>query len=126
MDVKDKNFDVLLKWNEKAVSEAFEIVAYKYLGKHKSFNYRTLVENMLKTFRNMGWNMSSKLHILHSHLDVFTSKIGYVIDEHDECFYQDFFTVEKHYQGKWSQTLLVGYCWQLKRETELHTRQKKV
>jgi hypothetical protein len=126
MDVKDKNFDVLLKWNEKAVLEAFEVVVYKFLGKHKSPNYRTLVENMLKTFRNMGWNMSIKLHFLRSHLDVFTSKIGYVIDEHDECFYQDFSTVEKYCQGKWSQTMLIDYCWQLKRETQLHTRQKKV
>jgi hypothetical protein len=120
--VKDKNFNAFLKWTEKAVSEALTVVAYYFLGKQKSPNYKTLVENILKTFRYTGWNMSLKLHFLHSHLDVFTSKFGYVSDEHDKRFYQDVSTVEKHYQGQWSQTVLTDYCCQLKRETQLHAR----
>jgi len=87
LDVKDKNFDALLEWTEGGVSEALKVVAYNFLGKHKSPNYRTLVENMLKTFSYKGWNMSLKLHFHRSHLGVFTSKFGYVIDEHDERFH---------------------------------------
>jgi hypothetical protein len=99
-----------------------KVVAYNVLGKHKSLNYRSLVKNMLKTLSYMGWNMSLKLHFLHSHLDVFTSKCGYVSDEHDERFHKDVSVVEKLYQGQWSQGMLINYCWQLKRQTQLHTR----
>ena len=103
-----------------------KVVAYNFLGKHKSPNDRTLVEKMLKTFSYTGWNMPLKLHFLHSHLDVFTSKFGYVNDEHDERLHKDVTTVEKLYQGQWSQGMIIDYCWQLKRQTQLHTRQKKV
>jgi len=64
-----------------------KVVAYNCLGKHKSPNYKAVVKNMLKTFGYMGWNMLLKLHFPRSHLDVFTSKFGYVSDEHDERFH---------------------------------------
>jgi len=43
-----------------------------------------LVENSLQTFRNMGYNISLKLHFLHSHLYFLPSKFGDVSNEHDE------------------------------------------
>jgi len=34
-----------------------------------------------------------------------------VSDEHGEQFHQDIATMEKCYQGKWSQSMLADYCW---------------
>jgi len=58
----------LLKGTEKPASETFKVVVDHFLGKHKAINYKTRVENMLETFRNMGCNMSFKLHFLPNRL----------------------------------------------------------
>jgi len=47
------------------------VVAHNLLSKHKAPTYRTLVENMLATFRIMGCNMSLTLRFLHSHGEFF-------------------------------------------------------
>jgi hypothetical protein len=45
-----------------------KIVLDIFLGKHKAPNHKTLVENMHKTFRNMGCNRTLKLYFLLSYL----------------------------------------------------------
>jgi hypothetical protein len=60
--------------------------------------------------------MSLKLHFLDSHLDLFPENLGAVSDEHGETFHQDISNMEKRYQGKWSLSMLVDYCWTLKRD----------
>jgi hypothetical protein len=59
--------------------------------------------------------MSLKIHFLESHLDFFPENLGEVSDEHDERFNQDIMAMEKRYQGKWTSSMLAGYCWTLKR-----------
>jgi hypothetical protein len=56
--MKDEKFKALLKWTVRAVWEAFKVLVDNCLGKYRATNYRTLVENMLQTFRNTGCNMS--------------------------------------------------------------------
>jgi len=60
--------------------------------------------------------MSLKIHFQESHLDFFLEKLGEVSDEHGENFHQDFMTMEKRYQGKWTSSILVEYYWPLKRD----------
>ena len=64
----------------------------------------------------MECNMSLKIHFLESHLDFFPENLGEVSDEHGEKFHQDIMTKENRYQGKWTSSMLVEYCWPLKRD----------
>jgi hypothetical protein len=57
----------------------------------------------------MGCNMSLKIHFLESHLDFFPENLGEVNDEHGERFQQDI----NRYEGKWTSSMLAGYCWTL-------------
>ena len=64
----DKNFDALLKGAEKAALEVFK-VGENFRNKYKKTSCRTLFENILQKFRNIGWNMWHELHFRHNHLD---------------------------------------------------------
>jgi hypothetical protein len=66
--MKGKNFDALLKGTKKADCEVFKVVVANFLGKHKAPNQRTHVGTIPEIFRNMGCNMSLKLHLLYRHL----------------------------------------------------------
>ena len=56
---------------------------------------------MLLAFRNLGCNMSIKLHFLYAHLDEFPDNLKAVSDELGERFHQDLKTMEHRYQGRW-------------------------
>ena len=64
----------------------------------------------------MGCNMSLKIHLLDSHLDLFPENLGAVSDEHGERFHQDISVMESRYQGRWSAAMLADYCWTLQRD----------
>jgi hypothetical protein len=70
--MNDTDLDAVLKRTEKAAWEASKAV-HNFLGKHKAHNYRIIVEKILETFKNMGCNMSLKLHFLQSNLAFFLS-----------------------------------------------------
>jgi len=61
----------------------------------------------------MGCNMSLKIQILDSHLDVLPPNQGAVSEEHGEKFHQDISTMEKRNAGNLSQNMLADYCWNL-------------
>ena len=61
----------------------------------------------------MKVNMSLKIHILYSYLDLFPKNLGVLSDEHGERFHQDIVEIEKRYQGKRSVKALADYCWGL-------------
>jgi hypothetical protein len=65
--------------------------------------------------------MSLKVH----HLDFFPENLGTVNDEHGERIHQDISNMEKRYQGKWSLSMLVDYCWTLKRDVPQVTYSRK-
>jgi len=60
--------------------------------------------------------MSLKIQFLESHLGFFPETLGVVSDEHGEKFHQDILATGKRYQGKWTSSTLVEYCWTLKRD----------
>ena len=66
---------------------AFMNVVKFFLGKTKAPNYKELVETLLSSFRQLGANMSIKLHYLHSHLARFSENLGDVNDEQGERFH---------------------------------------
>jgi hypothetical protein len=60
--------------------------------------------------------VSKNAFFLDSHLDFSPQNLGNVSDEHGERFNQDISTMETHCQGRWNPSMLVDYCWTLKRD----------
>ena len=79
-----------------------------FLGNNKARNYAELVNNMLTAFRNLGSNMSVKMHYLFSHMNRFP--------EQGERFHQDQKEMETRYQGRWNAVMMADYGWNLKRD----------
>ncbi len=73
--LKDSNFMKTMSENEASAWRAFVDVVQNFLGKHKSENYKDLVSNLISTFRDIGANMSIKMHFLFSHLDRFPENL---------------------------------------------------
>jgi len=115
--LKDERFDEILDNTAKIAWLAFKSVVSNFLGNHKSSNYVQVVNNLLQCYKEMGCNMSLKIHFLHSHLDFFPANLGDVSDEHGERFHQEISTMEKRYQGVWNPSMLADYCWTLMRDT---------
>lgn len=114
---KDENFNRVITGNEKAAWEAFKSVVANFLGNRRTENYVLVVNELLRTYQELGCNMSLKIHFLHSHLDFFPTNCGSVSDEHGERFHQDISAMEKRYQGKWNASMLADYCWNVIRDT---------
>ena len=55
-----------------------------FLGNNEAKNYAELVNNMLTALRNLGCNMSVKMHYLFSHMDRFPGNLGSMSDEQGE------------------------------------------
>ena len=89
---------------------SFREAVCKFLGNEKDPNYRSIVGNMLNNFQRLGWQMSTKVNFLHSHLDFFPSTLGAVSEEQGERFHQNIKTVERRYQGQWDCSMMADYC----------------
>ena len=76
---------------------SFKKVVKGFLGNEKSSDGDELVNNMLKSFQELGCNMSTKVHYLHSHLDWFPGNLGDVSEEQVERFHQDIKETERRY-----------------------------
>ena len=66
---------------------------------------------MLSNFKDIGANMSIKIHYLLSLLDCFPTNLGDYSEEQGERFHQDFKTIEERYQGRWDDHIMADYCW---------------
>jgi len=51
--------------------------------------------DLVQSYKDMGCNMSLKVHFLYSHSDFFPEYLGAVSDEHRQRFHQDISTTEK-------------------------------
>jgi len=107
---------------------AFEYICRNFLGSEKSENNSEIVQGLISSYIAAGCNMSLKLHILHSYLDLFLENIGTVSDEGGESFHQDISQIKKRYSGKWSRNMSADCCWSLIKETSTgeSKRQKKM
>jgi len=123
--MQDKQFDKDLNETERNAWLSFKRICKDFLGNHKAANYQDVVQDLLTSYRDMGCNMSLKIHFLEYHLDFFPENLGEVSDEHGERFHQDILAMEKRYQGKWTSRMLADYCWTLKRDVpEANYRRK--
>jgi hypothetical protein len=68
---------------------------------------------MLAAFKDMGVNMSLKIHFLRSHLDFFPSDLGNISDEHGERFHQTLSIIEKRFMGRADERMMGDFCWLL-------------
>lgn len=108
------------------LGKCLNLVVDNFLGKHKVPNYRTHVDTIPETFRNMGCNMSLKLQLLHSELNFFSKQ---PLTDQWQAWWeisQRYLYTEKRYKGKWSPCMFADYCWQLKRETPDKYKRKAV
>ena len=110
---------------EKAAWLSFSAVVRNFLGNKKAHNYEDLVTNMLLAYRDLGCNMSVKLHFLNSHLDRFPENVGAVSDEQGKRFHQDLMTMEERYQGHWDRRMMANYCWTIRRDQPEKTNKRK-
>ena len=65
-----------------------------------------IVGDMLEAYKELGCNMSMKMHFLFSHLDYFPENLGFLSEEHGERFHKDVQEFERRYQGRWSISML--------------------
>ena len=83
------------------------------------------MQDLLTSYKAMGYNVSLKIHFLQSQLNFFPKNLGKVSDEQGERFHQDIMAKEKQYQGKWTLSMLADYYWTLKRDVpEANYRRK--
>ncbi|KAK4872941.1 hypothetical protein RN001_014970 [Aquatica leii] len=78
----------------------------KFLGNHKSEDYVAHVEELLLAYKDIGCNMSLKVHFLHSHLDFFPENLGAVSDEHGNGSIKTSLSWRRNFQGSGMQA-----CW---------------
>ena len=116
--MQDLQFPRKLLPPEKRAWRSFVAVVKGFLGNNKEENYRELVDDLLKSYEEMGCRMSLKLHMMHSHLDFFKSNMGDYSEEHGERFHQDVMEFEKRYQGQYNEHMMGDYVWNLIRETQ--------
>ena len=64
--------------------KVFVLVVKNFSGNNKASNYEELIINMLYAFKNLGCNMSIKMHYLFSHIDRFPKNLGAMSDEQGE------------------------------------------
>ena len=114
--MRDDTLQDVMTLDERNAWHAFCEVVRIFLGNYKSSQYKSIVRNLLKTYKVIGANMSIKLHYLASHLDHFPANLGDFSDEQGERFHQDLKDFEVRYQGRWDTTMMADYCWCLKRD----------
>ncbi|XP_039440776.1 uncharacterized protein LOC120421613 isoform X4 [Culex pipiens pallens] len=118
-------FKKMLNMDQKNAWTSFQAVVDGFLGGKRDPNYKQLVETMLRNFNKMGCRMSHKLHILHSHLEVFKENSGRYSEEQGEYFHQEIKKIEERYKGQNNPISMIGdYVWSLTRTTnECYKRQ---
>ena len=79
--MRDNNVQSSMDIVEESAWESFVQVTESFLGNHRVVNHNGIVNTMLKHFKELGGNMSIKVHYLHSHLDNFPNNCGDYSDE---------------------------------------------
>ena len=112
--ISDPEFENSMNEVELEARKAFVLVVKNFLGNNKTRNYAEIVNKMLTAFRNLGCNISVKMHYLFSHMDRFPENLDSMNDEQEERFNHDLKETEIRYQGCWDAVMMADYCWNLK------------
>ena len=125
--IRDPEFENSMNEVKLEAWKAFVLVVKNFFGNNKDRNYAQLVNNMLPAFRNLGCDMSVKMHYLFSHMDRFPENLVSKNDELGERFHQDLKEMETRYQGRWNTVMMADYCWNLKKDFPAaeHSRSSK-
>ena len=108
--IRDPDFENSMNEEKREAWKAFILVVKNFLENNKARNYAELV-------RNLGCNMSVKMHYLFSHMDRFPEKnLGSMSNELGERFHQEIKEMETRYQGRWDAAMMADYCWNQKRD----------
>lgn len=111
-------FEMHLNADQKKAWQSYEAVINGFLGNYRDVNYKYLID-----FKNIGANLSLKMHFLKSHKDFFPDNMGAFSDEHGERFHQDISDMEDRFNGRYLPRLMGEYCWSLLRDTRaIHRR----
>ena len=122
--VYDKEFENVMNNKEHAAWNSFKDVISKFLGNYKDPDSKSIVNHLLANYKELGCNMSLKLHFLNSHLDYFPDNLGALSEEQGERFHQDIRDIERRYQGRWDISMMADYCWMIHRDVpeSIHKR----
>ena len=74
--IRDPEFQKSMIKLESEAWKAFVLVVKNFLGNNKTSNYEELIYNVLYAFKNLGRNMSIKMHLLFSHIDRFPENLA--------------------------------------------------
>ncbi|MFP3020308.1 MAG: hypothetical protein ACEY3F_03025, partial [Wolbachia sp.] len=100
--IADSHFqDLLGAW------VSFKSVVANFLGNYKSADCVNYVHKCISAYRHLGCNMSFRIHLLDSYLDLFPENLGSVSNKRGERFHQDISMMESRSQGRWSAAMLV-------------------
>ena len=99
---------------EEAAWNSFKDAVKKFLGNFRAIDFEVIVTELHHNYRQLGCNMSLKIHFLHSHF--FFKNLGAVNDKHGERFHQEISIMERRYQGKWNPRMSADFCWTLRRD----------
>jgi len=124
--LKNDEFERRMNDKEKAAWRSFREVTKKFLGNNKDLDYKNIVAEMVNNFKEVGCLMNLKLHFLDSHFDFFPENLGAFSEEQGERMHQDLSEFEKRFQGVWGKNMLSGYCWSLKRDTNVSHKRKAI
>ena len=75
-------------------------VVTNFLVNQRTAEYEKEIKELLKSFRQIGAQMSIKLHFLWSHLEYFPKNCENLSEERGERFQQDICIMEESYQGR--------------------------
>jgi hypothetical protein len=100
--MNERNFYGVLEGAEKTVWEALKLAVDNFLARHKAPNYRQSVGGILGAYVMVGRNESLKTHVIHCHLDLFSTNRVDVSKESCERFHQDISTMARGYRGRWT------------------------
>ena len=114
--IRDPEFEKAMNEVEVEAWKTSVLVMKNFFGDSKARNYAELVNNKLIAFRNLGCNMSVKMHYLFSHMDRFPGNLASMRDEQGKRSHQDLKEMETRYQGCWDAVMIADYCWNLKRD----------
>jgi len=108
--IKVQNFTLCMNEIDAGAWKSFVEMIQNILGNVKDKYYKDVVQNCLNGYRNLGCNMSIKVHFLFSHIGNFPEKLGDVSDEQGKRFHQDIKIMEERYQRRWSKTMMTDFC----------------
>ena len=86
-------YERTLNETEAAAWNSFKDAVKKFLANYRAIDFEVIVIELLHNYRQLGCNMSLKIHFLHSHLGFFPKNLGAVSDEHGERFHQEISTM---------------------------------